>query len=120
MECFNHPGAVAVCQCRGCGKGICRNCALPISRGLVCSEDCRDFAESALQFQAATLRSKGMLSAARFTQPLMALIFIGSGLYTLLLQPPYMHFLGWLMLALGLPMCLSVLLTHLKRRRSSV
>lgn len=46
MECFEHPGATGVGICRGCGKAVCRECAISLPRGLACSPACEvDVAE---------------------------------------------------------------------------
>ncbi len=46
MECFEHPGAIGVGICRGCGKAVCRECAIQLPRGLACSPACElDVAE---------------------------------------------------------------------------
>lgn len=37
MECFAHPDSGAVGVCKSCGKGACRLCAIPVTRGLDCS-----------------------------------------------------------------------------------
>ncbi|MBB4863767.1 hypothetical protein HNP46_002619 [Pseudomonas nitritireducens] len=120
MECFNHPGASAVALCRGCGKGICRSCALPVSRGLVCSEDCRTFSEALHQVQVTTIRSNGMISSARLVQPLLALILIAGGWYAQHTVPREVRFMGWILLLMGCAVGLSALLTQLKRLRSKV
>lgn len=120
MECFNHPGDTAVALCRGCAKGICRSCAIPVSRGLVCSEDCRIFTEALHQLQVASMRSQGVLSSTRLIQPLMALLFIGGGLYMKHSLPGDAQFMGWLLFLMGTLIGVSALLAQIKRMRSKI
>ena len=83
MECFAHPNEIAVGLCKSCGKGVCRSCALPVDRGLACSERCRPIAESLSRLQIASINNVGLYSVQRFAQPLIALVFLLTGFYLL-------------------------------------
>lgn len=38
MKCYNHKDQDAVGNCRYCGKGICKNCAVEVSKQIFCRE----------------------------------------------------------------------------------
>jgi hypothetical protein len=81
MECYVHHGQTAVAICRTCGKGVCRDCAIEVPRGVACSENCRPIAESLAQLQLASIQTIGTLQANRYVQPIMALLFIVLGFW---------------------------------------
>jgi hypothetical protein len=99
MECFVHPSAPAVGLCKSCGKGVCRSCAIPVNRGLACSEACRPFAESLSRLQVASINNVGLYSVQRFAQPLIALVFLATGFYLLSVYPS--DAFTWFVLAAG-------------------
>jgi hypothetical protein len=40
MNCFYHPNVVAVGTCKSCSKGLCRECAVDLGKGLACKGAC--------------------------------------------------------------------------------
>ena len=44
MRCFTHQDREAVALCRGCGRGVCSECAVDVGRGLACRGRCEQFA----------------------------------------------------------------------------
>ena len=40
MKCFNHEERDAIGTCKSCGKGICRECAVDMVKGLACRDRC--------------------------------------------------------------------------------
>ena len=40
MDCFYHEGRSAVGCCRACLRGLCRECATDLDKGLACRERC--------------------------------------------------------------------------------
>lgn len=42
MKCFQHTGSDALGICRGCGKGVCAQCARELPFGLACSDPCSE------------------------------------------------------------------------------
>ena len=40
MKCFNHNDRDAVGTCKSCGKGVCRECAVDLGKGLACRAQC--------------------------------------------------------------------------------
>ena len=42
MQCYNHPNTEAVAVCKHCHKGLCRNCSIEMSDGVVCSASCEE------------------------------------------------------------------------------
>ncbi len=40
MKCFNHDDRDAVGICKSCGKGVCRECAVDMGKGLACRDRC--------------------------------------------------------------------------------
>jgi hypothetical protein len=81
MQCFAHSTEPAIGICKSCGKGVCRSCAIAVPRGLACSESCRPTAEGLSRWQDTAIRNVGMASAQRIVQPLVAIFFLGMGVY---------------------------------------
>ena len=81
MQCFTHSNEAAVGICKSCGKGVCRTCALQVVRGLACSEQCKPIAEGLSRWQKVAIRNVGLAAAQRLAQPLMAILFLGTGIY---------------------------------------
>ncbi|MCX6900957.1 MAG: hypothetical protein NT105_19965 [Verrucomicrobia bacterium] len=42
MNCFKHNDRVAVGICRSCAKGLCMECAAPLTNGLACKGSCEE------------------------------------------------------------------------------
>lgn len=42
MNCFKHNDRVAVGICRSCAKGLCVECAVPLTNGLACKGSCEE------------------------------------------------------------------------------
>lgn len=42
MKCFTHEERDAVGTCKSCGKGLCRDCAVDMSKGLACRNKCEN------------------------------------------------------------------------------
>lgn len=40
MKCFDHPEKDAVGSCKSCGKGVCSECAVDLTKGLACRGRC--------------------------------------------------------------------------------
>jgi hypothetical protein len=99
MQCFAHPNEIAVGICKSCGKGVCRTCAIPLNRGLACSQECKPFVEALSRLQSTSIRNVGLVSAQRFAQPLMAVVFLVAAAYLFVAEGS--NFLAWFTLALG-------------------
>lgn len=50
MNCFYHPTAVAVGTCKSCNKGLCRECAVDLGKGLACKGRCEEDVKAVMQF----------------------------------------------------------------------
>jgi len=116
MECFAHSESTAVGVCKSCGKGVCRACAIPVDRGLACSEACRPFAESLSLVQTTSIRNVGLQSAQRFVLPLIPILFLGVGLYLLLTG--HSDVFSWFYAVAGAGLGLAMFATRQKRARS--
>src|ERR1700754_5218074 len=99
MECFAHPNVLAIGVCKSCSKGVCRACAIPVDRGLACTEQCKPFAELLSRLQVASINNVGLYTIQRFAQPLIALVFLVTGFYLLFnyKNDPF----SWFVLAAG-------------------
>lgn len=42
MRCFHHEDHEAVGTCKSCGKGVCRECAVDLGKGLACPGRCEE------------------------------------------------------------------------------
>jgi len=40
MKCFYHDDHDAIGTCKSCGKGLCRDCAIDLGKGLACRGQC--------------------------------------------------------------------------------
>jgi hypothetical protein len=40
VRCAKHPESEAMAICRACYRGVCRTCAIPAGRSVVCSPEC--------------------------------------------------------------------------------
>jgi hypothetical protein len=116
MQCFAHPNEPAVGVCKSCGKGVCRSCAVSLDRGLACSEQCKPYVEALSRLQVATIRNVGLVSAQRFIQPLVAVVFLAAAIYFFISSGP--NFFAWFMLALGLVFAFSASFTWVRRSRA--
>lgn len=117
MQCYTHSDRAAAGICKACGKGVCRQCAIPVTRGLACSEECKPVVQALSRLQSASIRNLGMLSGQRLIQPLIAAIFLGSGIYLLLTEGN--DFFTWFMLATGIVLTLAIILTWSRRSKET-
>lgn len=49
MRCFYHEDREAVGTCKSCGKGLCRECAIDLTKGLACRGRCEADAQAVIQ-----------------------------------------------------------------------
>ncbi len=49
MRCFYHEDKEAVGACKSCGKGLCRECAVDLTKGLACRGRCEGDAQAVIQ-----------------------------------------------------------------------
>jgi hypothetical protein len=49
MRCFYHEDREAVGSCKSCGKGLCRECAVDLTKGLACRGHCESDAQALIQ-----------------------------------------------------------------------
>ena len=49
MHCFYHDHQEAVGTCKSCGKGLCRECAADLGKGLACRGHCEANAQEVIQ-----------------------------------------------------------------------
>jgi len=49
MRCFYHDEKEAVGSCKSCGKGLCRDCAVDLGKGLACRGRCEADAQALIQ-----------------------------------------------------------------------
>jgi hypothetical protein len=49
MRCFYHEDKEAVGTCKSCGKGLCRECAVDLTKGLACRGHCEADAQAVIQ-----------------------------------------------------------------------
>jgi len=49
MRCFYHEDKEAVGTCKSCGKGLCRDCAVDLGKGLACRGRCEADVQGMIQ-----------------------------------------------------------------------
>jgi hypothetical protein len=109
MQCYVHGDAAAIGVCKCCAKGVCHACAIPVTNGLACSEACRPTAEALSQLQLTSLRNASLFKAQRTVQPIAAIGLIALGLSVLHSESQSM--IGWIMLAMGALIGISLLIS---------
>lgn len=91
MRCFYHEDKEAVGSCKSCGKGICRECAVDLVKGLACRGHCEADAQELIQFIDRNIQlsatstnliqsSRGVRSGTAIFQFVMGAVFIAWGL----------------------------------------
>ena len=69
MNCYYHDDRAAVGSCRSCLKGVCRECAVDLERGLACRDRCetdvRELMDTIHQSVQTRSMSTGLLKASR-------------------------------------------------------
>ena len=56
MRCFAHQEQDAVGVCKSCQKGLCRECALDLGKGLACRASCEDDVRRLIQLIESNMR----------------------------------------------------------------
>ncbi len=121
MRCFYHEDREAVGSCKSCGKGVCRDCAVDLIKGLACRGHCEADAQALIQLIDRNIQlsatstsliksSRGVRSSTAVFQFVIGAVFIGWGLtdlerlkFLLVLGAGFIAYGGyWLFLALGL------------------
>jgi hypothetical protein len=115
MKCFNHPQTDAVGSCKYCCRGVCAECAKNSGVGLVCSDAC---ASEVKALHALVERNKKVYAFAPKTHSrqaiflaLMAVVFIGFGLYSEL------RFMSAYLIAFGIVMLCGAAFSVFNSRR---
>jgi hypothetical protein len=49
MRCFYHEDREAIGNCKSCGKGVCRDCAVDLTKGLACRGHCEADVQALIQ-----------------------------------------------------------------------
>ena len=93
MRCFYHEDKEAVGTCKSCGKGLCRGCAVDLTKGLACRGHCETDAQALIQ-----LIDRNIQLSAKFPPSSVSSQIIQSG--------NKMRFAtGVLMIAMGVSFC---------------
>jgi hypothetical protein len=56
MKCFYHDDSEAVGTCKSCGKGLCRECAVDLAKGLACKNRCEKDAQAVIDLIARNIQ----------------------------------------------------------------
>ena len=121
MRCFYHQDREAVGSCKSCGKGVCRDCAVDLTKGLACRAHCEADAQALIQLIDRNIQlsatstniiksSRGVRSSTAIFQFVTGGVFIVWGLtdlerlkFLLVLGAGFIAYGGyWLFLARGL------------------
>lgn len=114
MECFAHPGHQAVALCRGCLRGVCRDCAIDLGAGFVCSESCRPQVERMMDLQEASVRNTALVRSHSWVPLVMGLVFLltAGAFYGRYGQDPTVFMLG----SIGTMFLIQAVLNRLRRQ----
>jgi hypothetical protein len=93
MRCFYHEDREAVGSCKSCGKGLCRECAVDLTKGLACRGHCEADAQAIIQLIDRNIQlsstssrvvqtSRGIRSGAGIFHIIMGVLFVVWGLTT--------------------------------------
>jgi hypothetical protein len=91
MRCFYHEDREAVGSCKSCGKGLCRECAVDLAKGLACRGHCEADAQALIQLIDCNIQlsstssrvvqqSRGVRSGAGIFHILTGILFVVWGL----------------------------------------
>jgi hypothetical protein len=91
MRCYYHEDKEAVGTCKSCGKGLCRECAVDLTKGLACRGRCETNVQAVIQLidrnielSSTTTRilqaNKGMRSGSGIFHVVVGVLFVAWGL----------------------------------------
>jgi hypothetical protein len=91
MRCFYHQDREAVGTCKSCGKGLCPECAVDLTKGLACRGRCEADAQAVIQLIDRNIQlsstsarvvqtSRGVRTGAGIFHIVMGAVFIAWGL----------------------------------------
>ena len=91
MRCFYHEDREAIGTCKSCGKGLCRECAVDLTKGLACRDRCEpdaraliELVERNIQLSSTSARlvqsSRGVRSGSGLFHVAMGILFVVAGL----------------------------------------
>ena len=85
MKCYRHHEADAVGICKSCSKGICTDCAVDVSNGLACKNECEEEVETLNQLISKNKGSFRRTSGAYFSNSIiygaLGVFFIFFGMF---------------------------------------
>ena len=83
MRCFHHEDREAVGTCKSCGKGLCRECAVDMGKGLACRGRCEQDVAGLIALIDANVRSaatqKDLLGHVKRNTYVSALLYLAIG-----------------------------------------
>ena len=91
MRCFYHEDREAVGSCKSCGRGLCRECAVDLAKGLACRGHCEADAQALIQLidrniqlssnaSRAVQQSRSVRSGAGIFHIIMGVLFVIFGI----------------------------------------
>jgi hypothetical protein len=84
MNCFYHPTVVAVGTCKSCCKGLCKECAVDLGKGLACKGRCEEDVKAVIGLIERNIKlspaSEQLVNAARSNRYLGAAFYLIFGL----------------------------------------
>lgn len=86
MNCFTHQSRVAVGVCKGCGRGLCPDCAVELTNGIACKGRCEERVEfinkvTDVNRDVLKVANRNMKASATFSLALGSLaLFVGMAL----------------------------------------
>jgi len=109
MECFYHEGLGAIGVCKSCMRGLCRECAIEMPRGLACKGRCEadvdelaDLIAHNIKFSRAMRANVGPQRTAMIVAG--AFIVLMGGVFTTIGLATQRRV--WVLAAIGIPMAL--------------
>ena len=88
MRCFYHEDREAVGTCKSCGKGLCRECAVDLTKGLACRRHCEADAQALIQLIDRNIQlssaSARLVQQSRGVRSGSGIFFIGMGVLFLI------------------------------------
>jgi hypothetical protein len=83
MRCFYHEDKEAVGTCKSCGKGLCRECAADLTKGLACRGRCETDAQALIQLIDRNIQLSGtstrLIQSSRVVRSGSGIFHVGMG-----------------------------------------
>ena len=124
MKCYLHRDNDAIALCKTCAKGVCAACAVDVSPGVVCSEECKRSAVETSEMIRASVAARKLNTrgGGSFVQPaflaVLGIVFMAAPLIANRPANRFSLVAGGIMLCFGVILGLYQVVWHRNARRN--